>query len=334
MSSCGSSSGHRPSIGVMALAALCVALAAPVHAAAPGWQDTPFLRDVVARAGAEHRVVLVRVGRRFCAGCARLDRVLARPAVAAGLKAHLRVSYEAGAGEGQDVARRYNVVVFPTVLVLGPDGQERGRISGDPSGRGLAQRVEALRRQDLDGSSRQARRRPGDLELALRVGAEWAARGERRRAEEHLLHVVHRDPGNRRGLAAPALLALGDSLYLRSLSDHAAAERTLRRLRESFPRTRESTHALLPLARAMAGQGRGKEGLGLLAEQGRGARGQLRLARYGLLTGDPKRGLTHAEKATTLAPRDGEAWATLAELLQRAGRIKAARAAWRRAKKD
>jgi len=236
---------------------LLLLLAAPAQAE-PGWLDTPFLRQVVARAQSEHRQVLVRVIEPWCEECDRLARELARPAVASRLGPLLRVSYDARAGEGRDVARRYNVVAFPTLLVLGSDGMEIGRITGLLPVSELTRRLDQLRgrRQTLQALEREADRKPDRLELQLRVGIARAARGDAQRAEQHLSRVVKGDPDNRQGLAAPALLALGDLLFLRSLRRNADAERTLSSLVKQHGSSAEAARALLPLARALARQGR------------------------------------------------------------------------------
>jgi tetratricopeptide (TPR) repeat protein len=310
-------------------------------ASARGWEQAPTLAALVARAAAEHRVVLAKLELPACLDCHRLDRELGRPSVVGALSHCLRASYDAEAGEGRDVARRYNVVVFPTVLVIGSDGLEIDRITGWLPGGRLAARVEQIRRrrETVDALERRAAARPGDLPLGLRVGTAWARRGERPRAEPHLLRVAEGDPGNQRGLAAPALLALGDTLLLRSLGHAAEAEAVLTELRRRFPRSAAADQALLPLARAMAAQGRAAQGLALLtrvAREGRSAAGHQRVARFCLLEMKQDRtatlrGIEHGQRAVAAAPRRAEWWATLAVLVERAGQTARALQAWTRA---
>jgi len=305
---------------------LLLLVGSPSAASAGGWEETPFLRGLVVRAQAEHRVVLLRVGRRYCIECEQMDRALAR--TESELRGYLRARYDAGAGEGRDVARRYNVVRFPTLLVLGEDGLERGRVSEVLPPRELARRVDRARRKTLEQRSAA----PGSPARALRLGREWAARGERRRAEALLGQVVQGDPDNRKGLAAQALLALGDLLYLRSLGRGGEAERTLTRLRRSYPRSPDAERALVPLTRAMAAQGRGKDALALLLDGARDAAGHGRVARFCELTGQRLQlGLQHARKALALSPRDAGHRAVLAALLHATGAVEPARASWQQA---
>jgi tetratricopeptide (TPR) repeat protein len=308
-----------------------VALAAPAGAAnLPGWEDTPFLKQVVSRAAGKHRHVLVLVERGLCDGCREMRRAL----VSLGASdAFERARYDAAAGEGRDVARRYNVVVFPTLLLLGPDAVERDRVTGPMSAALLARRVEAIRagRDTLDRLDRRAARRPSDLKLALRVGTGWALRGERAPAERHLRRVIEGDPDNRRGLAAPALRALGDVLHARSLGRHAEAARELGTLVKRFPRAADARKALPGLALALARSGRTPAALALLVKRAADAEGHARVARFTLELGVHEAlGLEHARRATALAPRRASLWELQARLLQRLGRHGEAREAWKR----
>jgi tetratricopeptide (TPR) repeat protein len=311
---------------------LLVLLAAPARAELPpGWEDTPFLKQVVSRAAGKHRHVLVLVERGFCEGCAEIRRALSSVGRSGAFE---RSRYDAGAGEGQDVARRYNVVVFPTLLVLGTDAVERGRITGPMPAAELGRRVKAIRagRGTLDKLDKLAAKRPDDLKLALRVGTGWAHRGERAPAERHLRRVIEGDADNRRGLAAPALWALGDLLFERSLGSHADAERELGTLVKRFPDTPEAKRALLGLALAMARGRQARAAMALLKKQATDADGHARLARFTLeLATQQALGLEHARKATKLAPKRASLWELQARLLQRLGEHKKAREAWKRA---
>jgi thioredoxin-like negative regulator of GroEL len=171
-----------------------------------------------------------------------------------------------------------------------------------------------------------------DLALRLRVGTAWALRGARAKAELHLHRVVREDAGNRRNLAARALLALGKHLYLRSLGDGHAALRTLRTLRVRFPAAPEAEDALFPLARALVRQDRTKDALMLLATHATGAEGHGRVA-WLCLTENVAldRGIHHARRAAALTPSDAKIWSTLARLYERRGPIDSALRAWTRA---
>lgn len=305
--------------------ALVLLWAASAHGAPVAWQEAPFLRQLVARANAEHRMVLVRVGRRFCVDCVRIDRTLADSSLATALGELLRARYDAGSGEGQDVARRYNVVRYPTLLVLGPDGLERGRVGGAPDAAELARRLAAIRRESLTQLGQRAAKHADDLGLALRVGLAWAERGQRRPAERHLRRVIA--AGERDG-AAPALLALGDLLYLRSLGAAKQASSALRELRQRFPGTAAARQARLPLALALAARGQAAAAQSLLAGE------PLLMGRFCLERGEGLgQGLQQVDRALKRDPGSAEAWGLKAALLQARGLHRQAGQAWTRARK-
>jgi len=182
-----------------------------------------------------------------CAECHRLNaETLRDPVVRQLLEDYELVAYDARQGEGRHVIERYNVVVYPTLLYLGPDGQERGRLTGFHPTNVFAAELRGI----LDGTSsmqqleQQLKQTPGDLAFQLHVGVQWALRGADR-ALVHLDQVARAAPP---ALASQALLAKGDLLLLRSLGDARAAQAVLRQLQQRFPGTRAAREAANALA--------------------------------------------------------------------------------------
>jgi thioredoxin-like negative regulator of GroEL len=322
---------------VRRIATLIIAVSlivAGVAGAADEWEESPPLAPAVKRAADARRLLLLKVGTAWCSSCRQLERVLREPRVKTALADLARLAYDAEEGEGKDVAQRYNVVAFPTLLVLGGDGRERGRVTGERPATELVAALQKIR----DGSGTLARleqrlaSRPDDLALRLEAGTAWAMRGARRAATEHLDKVVAGDPDNRRGLAAEAQLVRGKFLLLRSLGDHAAAAETLRALRSRFPRAPQAKAALYPLAQALHGLKRTAEGLRLLEEAARDADGHDAVAWFCLRHNVAlERGLGHARRAVAAAPRRADLWADLATLQAMTGQTPQAIASWSRA---
>jgi thioredoxin-like negative regulator of GroEL len=319
-----------------ALLFLLALLLAPARALASleGWEPAPPLAPEVQRAAAARQLVLVLVTTSWCPSCRILERSLASPRVRASLASQRRLAYDAEAGEGVDVARRYNAIAFPTLLVLGGDGRERGRVTGDLPPDALVRALERIRdgSETLAALERELARAPGELRLALRLGSEWALRGERTAALRHLERVLAADADNRRGLAAAALLARGKYLELRSRQDHAAAERTLSELRRRFPRAPEASAAVYSLAQAIHQQGRGPEALALLNGWAKSAEEHDTVVWFCLRQRlcSPV-GLRHGERATALRPSEASHHTNLSELQELCGRREAAIASLRRA---
>ena len=81
-------------------------------------------------ASATNKKVLVDVYTDWCGWCKKLDRdVYSDTRVAAALKDVIPVKVNAEKG-GEDVARRYNVEGFPTILFVNASGEVVKRIDG------------------------------------------------------------------------------------------------------------------------------------------------------------------------------------------------------------
>lgn len=168
-----------------------VSLPAPAAEAAPAEGVRWFSGDLdaaLARARATGRLVMVDVFAEWCGPCHALDReVFSRQDVAAAVAAGfvpLRVDAETGAGP--EVASRYHVVGFPTVLLLGPDGREVDRIFGFVEADGFLSRLaDARAGRGLEALAARAVAHPFDLDLAAEVGLRYAVRGDVVQAKRH-----------------------------------------------------------------------------------------------------------------------------------------------------
>ncbi|MCC6746859.1 MAG: tetratricopeptide repeat protein [Deltaproteobacteria bacterium] len=324
----------------LALLALVAVSASPDERAVAGpaetlaWERDGSLRAAVRRGAAENRLVLAKLGTSWCSACRRLERVLGEPSLRPRLDRFVRLAYDAEVGEGRDVARRYNVVTYPTLLVLGPDGRERDRATGFLAAEALLTRLAEI--EDGSGTLAELEKRlaetPADLALRLRVGTSWALRGERRAALRHLELVVQSDPDNRRGLAAPALLAKGKILLLRSLGEHALAAATLAELRRRFPRAPEAEAAVFSLAQALEREGKPRAADAVLRGWARTAAQHATAAWFYVLERTrPTAGLDHARRAALLDAKDLDAIEAAARLHEHAGEVAEAERAWQRA---
>ncbi len=93
------------------------------------WEKT--WQKAVARAKKESKPILVDFYADWCVWCKTLDSTTYRdPAVVRMLDESmvpLKIDVDHG---GRDLARKWGVSGLPTILVLGPDGKELGRIPG------------------------------------------------------------------------------------------------------------------------------------------------------------------------------------------------------------
>ena len=177
---------------VLALPIAATARSAPKEAEAPpgvAWFEGSFA-EALAEARARHLPLMVDVYATWCGPCHALDReVFARGDVAAEARHYLPVKLDGESEDGEEVRTRYNVVGFPTVLFLTPEGEEIDRLFGFVPPEEFVRAMQRFRegRGTLTELEAQARQNPLDLELAYQVGFRFAVRGD---AEKALVHFA------------------------------------------------------------------------------------------------------------------------------------------------
>lgn len=306
------------------------------------FQASPPLDEALGRAQADNRRLVLLIGSTHCPDCRSFEAELGAPEVLPRLMQVLRLTYWADQGEGIDVARRFNVVTVPTLLLLDPHAMELGRLTGRPASGHLSGMLDDLLkgRSTPEALEKRLGQRPLDGAMRLRLGTLWAERGDRMKARQYLDPLVSlaapgqtpRSPEQGEALAARALWVRGQVLELRSLGDHAAAQATLTELRSRFPRSPEAEQAVAALAEALLGLGQRGQALTLLEKaattvNAHWAAAHLLLHAGGLLA--PAR--AHARQALAQDPEHDRSWGLLAEIEAEAGDLPAALLAINRA---
>lgn len=311
-----------------AAALLLWAAAGSAHAGSI-WKNAPPLTDVMALAAPRDTRIVIKLTARWCAPCRKLEAELLDPAVARHLAMYHRAAYDGHSGEGKEIARRFNVVSFPTLLLIDAKAREVGRVSGFRKAPSLLAELKGIEDGSFSLSAREAalKKNPGDLALRLRLGQAWALRGDRIQTDKYLLAILALARGGKktsseqtsmaRTLAPRAMLIRGKTLELLSLKDPRAAEQTLRALVKAYPRSEEAGRAGLYIAWALMDQGRGKAGRKALARWARGDAGRELAAARLCLRGDRAlaSAASHARAAAALDPESARAWATLGRAL-------------------
>jgi tetratricopeptide (TPR) repeat protein len=221
-----------------------IALGLVLAASAPKPAAPPPLPEVLKQATASHQPVLLDVYTSWCEPCARLAKeVFPRPEVQKALGAYRFVSYDAEKGTGIDVAERFDVHSYPSLLVLNPAGELVTRIEAQ----GAEGIVEALARWREIASSTEpieerakTSRDPNLLYLAARQTKDPA------RATALYRKVRAQDPKNARGVGAKAALALArEEASHRDAKSHGEL---LLKLARTWPASAEGFEALNALA--------------------------------------------------------------------------------------
>lgn len=92
---------------------------------------TPPFADVLAKAKAEGRPVFLDFTTEWCGWCRKLEKdTYTQAAVGEVMKGFVNVMVDAEKGEGPDLAKRYRVSGFPTLVIVDATGAEIDRIGG------------------------------------------------------------------------------------------------------------------------------------------------------------------------------------------------------------
>ena len=318
-----------------------------VVAAANPWRSGT-LSDVLAEGAERNLPVLVEVYTDWCPSCHDLEaRVFPAPVVQAVLQTVVPWRIDAEKGAGLEVAERYRIIGYPTILILEPSGAEIERVFDDgvvnatdaPESFAAAIQAAIARKSTIDDLALAVKNKPADPTHLYRLGFALAARGRENReaAVLRLRQAIDKDTNNAFGVASMSLYALGKFLYFRGEHDYDMAARTLRELIDRYPESQEAPSAHDWLARSLHAAGRTGEALGMLHR--RLAKAPQDLARYRLFASfcasngvALEEALMVARQALARAPRDGDLWETLAKVYTKLGEETRAHEAWARAK--
>ncbi len=319
---------------------LVLVLVAPVAFAAepagPGPGETAgvkwfqgTLEEALARARAEHKLVLVDCWARWCRYCRVMDRkTWALPEVARIVQEEtipMKAEVDAHRGVGKSWQQRYGVLALPAVLILEPrEGKKLEHLLGFQD---AAHVLEAIDRARAAAFPEDETRAAGNDPRALaRVGGRLARAGRREEAMEVLRRAIELDRDCRRDARDDAALALAPLL------DAAEGFRVLAAAWEACPRGNargELWQRLRETGEKLDDPAPWGE---LLARRVREAPGDPEAVcdRAEWLLGpgkDPVAALPLARGAAELAPGDPRPWSLVARALHALGRDREALAA-------
>lgn len=91
------------------------------------------LEEALEKAKAENKYVLINFHTKTCGPCRKMEKtVFPTPECGKYVNEHfvpIMIDGEDG-GTGQEIAKKYKIFIFPTYLVLLPDGGKEGEVSG------------------------------------------------------------------------------------------------------------------------------------------------------------------------------------------------------------
>jgi thioredoxin 1 len=291
------------------------------------------LDEALVRAKAQKKLVLIDVFATWCGPCHEMDdTVYSRDDVAKAIdSAWVPLRRDGERDEGLQIATKYHVVGFPTILLIDENGKEVDRLMGFVQPKDLIAQLARLRKGSgaLAELEKKLAASPKDEALRLEVGTRHAMRGDARAVEE--LSGLS-DPRR----AAAGLLTLGKYYYLRGQKDYVRAEATLRDLEKRHPASEEAGQVGYNLALALHGQKKLKETRAVLdAWIAAAPKDVSRYNSYAWLCfkneWERARGIEMARLGLEIDPKEHGLWDTLGELYFASGKPDEARKAEERA---
>jgi thiol-disulfide isomerase/thioredoxin/lipopolysaccharide biosynthesis regulator YciM len=218
---------------VASVAAVCLLLAAagawageqPIPTAGPSvsWlEEVPFA-DVLAQAKAQGKPVMIDFFAVWCGPCKWLDKnVYVHPAVVEESKGWVNFKVDAEKGEGLELASRFHIVNYPTMVFLSSAGEETDRFLGTRPPEAFAQKMQDVRNGvgTVADLKRRVEAAPDDLELRRQL-AEVLTFQAAPDADAQLVKLVAADSDNAKGVGAWAMLQRGDLAFRQQ--DYATA---------------------------------------------------------------------------------------------------------------
>lgn len=287
------------------------------------------LDEALAKAKAEGKLVLMDVGAYWCPPCQQLDEeVFVRPEVGERLgRGYVALHVDAEKGEGPELAERYHVQAYPTLLVLEATGVEKGRMVDflpaaallatldriEQGGNVLAELVDAVEND------------PDDLTKRYALAHAYLLAADAQAAKPELETVLVGDPTDAMGLASKALYdrALFLTYKLEDAPEKAIEE--FRELQRRFPQSKEAVRAYRNVGRIQCELGREGEAIASLEAMVATKPDDPALASaYGLFAFREGCGhepaLAAVQRGIALAPADADLRYVEAELLHALGR--------------
>jgi thioredoxin-related protein len=161
------------------------------------------LSEAIAKARAESKPVMIDFITDWCRWCDTLDtRTYSDTRVASYVNTNLvPIKIDAEKGEGIDIAKKYKVRGYPTILLITADGQEIDRVLGfvppDPFLKNITDYVNGV--GTIGSLKARLAEEPNDPATVYAVASKYAERNDYADAAEQFKHLLALDPGNTLG---------------------------------------------------------------------------------------------------------------------------------------
>jgi thioredoxin-related protein len=168
--------------------------------------------EVLAKAKAENKIVMIDFFTDWCKWCVELDKKVYTVDEVANFANEKQVNWKIDAekGEGIELAKKFGVSGYPTVLFVNGDGEEIDRIVGYfPAKEFLALMKDYNEgKNTMKGLKTILKINPDDVDTNFRLGKKTSDAGNMEEAKMYFDKVVALDPNNKNGLTDDAELYL------------------------------------------------------------------------------------------------------------------------------
>lgn len=213
------------------------------------WTDMSW-DQILKTAKQENKHVVIDFYATWCGPCKRMDKITYMDEdVAAFMNANIPVKYDAEKGTGEELAKKYRIVAYPTTLMIGPDGKEIDRHLGYLEADEFLGMMKGFTRGEgtVAWYEKQLEQNPDDIELHHTLGIKYADAVVADKAKLHLEKVLAQDPEDEHGWRGEIMYSLGDVSY--RAEDYETARKYFQKLIDEYPDTDWHDEGLRRLAR-------------------------------------------------------------------------------------
>lgn len=212
------------------------------------WQEGSF-DQVMATAGKAGKPVMIDFYATWCGPCKLLDKkTYVDPAVTAFSNKFVNMKVDCEKGEGVELAKRFKIMNYPTIVFLKSDGAEIDRHIGYLGPKDFLQLMKNYYNgvNTLDYFLSKMNEDGDDVDLVFTVAVKYVDRADRDAAIPLLDRVMELDPDNEKGYAERALMQKADAERKAGNLDMAIAH--ARSFIEKYPDSENAKSVLYDLA--------------------------------------------------------------------------------------
>ncbi len=204
----------------------------------------PF-KDVLAKAGTEKKPVMIDFYTDWCRWCDTLDaKTYSDARVSEFIQASI-IPYKIDAekGEGVEIAKKYEVRGYPTILLIASDGEEIDRIVGYAPPEEFLQKLDQYLKgvNTLGQLKAETVKNPGNASAQYQLATKYAMRNDLANAVNYYKKVLELDPKSEHADEASFYVAMND---FRTNKDAS----TLKAFADQYPNSPYAAPAIMTLA--------------------------------------------------------------------------------------